>query len=73
MKSKVVEIFERNGIFIEESEVENLGNAIAETLEEIADKIEREEPHAHNSFGRYRDVARDITEEITKEETEEQE
>lgn len=65
-KEKVKEIFDRNGIFLVDEDLETIGQAIGETLEMIADEIEKEEPHATVTIGRYREASRNIEGEINE-------
>ena len=67
-KEKVKEIFNDQGIFLDESDMENLGLAIEDTLRMIADDIEEKEPYATVSIARYREVASAIQGEILDEE-----
>jgi hypothetical protein len=67
-KEKVKEIFEENGIFVSEGEMDNLTQAISETLELIADETEKSEPYATNTIGRIREVASSLSDEINDDE-----
>jgi hypothetical protein len=64
MKKKIIEIFSKKGIFLDENELENLAEAMQETLEALADDLEVKEPYATISIARYREVAGDLVTEI---------
>ena len=66
MKKKIIEIFAKKGIFLDENEIENLAEAMQETLEALADDLEVKEPYATNSIRQYREVASDIVNVITE-------
>lgn len=64
MKKKIIEIFANQGIFINENEIEGVAEAMKETLEVLADNIEKNEPYATTSIEQYREVAIGIVNEI---------
>jgi len=64
MKKKIIEIFAKKGIFISENEIEDLAEAMQETLEAIADDIQEKEPYATVTIQNHRDVASDLVNEI---------
>ena len=57
-KKELEEIMERNDFF--KSEIESAVNFIADMLETLADKTEKNEPYATNAIKRMRDTAREV-------------
>lgn len=65
-KEKVKEIFEDQGIFLNDADMENLGLAIGDTLALLADDIEEKEPYATVTIGNYRDVAMSVQDSLNE-------
>lgn len=65
-KEKVKEIFASHGIYLSDDDVENLGAAMQETLETIADDIEEKEPYATVTISRIRQAAGDVYTELNE-------
>jgi hypothetical protein len=59
-KEQIKEIFNNHGIFITLDEVENLGDAIRDTLELIADETEKNELYATGMIDMFREVAGNV-------------
>ena len=64
MKKKIIEIFAKKGIFISEDEIENLAEAIQDTLDALADRTEDEEPYAKVTIAEYRGVSGSVVAEM---------
>lgn len=63
----VKKVFADNGIDLIDEDLEKIGTAIADSIRELAEKIERDEPYATTTIHHYRYVASSIDSIIDKE------
>jgi len=67
-QQKIKEIFSDNGIDLMDSDMENLGTAISDTLYMISEKIEDEEQYATRTIQSIRDSRSSVEEALKSEE-----
>jgi len=67
-KERAKKIFEDNGIFISNEELDNLGTAISDVLMMIAEDIAEKEPYATISIDNYRQTSMSVDAALDEEE-----